>query len=620
MPKDTPNMQNPTDKGRIVRRNLSNMVAPLLIALSIISISFAQHKVLLEAYESGEKLYTNSQYEQARELFSKVFSQSSDMDLRAKALYMKALCSYKMKLYDSAVREFEDFVNIFRDHDLVFKARMWSADAHFEMGDYLNAAQDFANAMISPDSRLSKTASEALENTLWGYLPIDLFPTLLDRVDRSVEGFVGRFWLKRLIHDGEYARAFREGQKLLNRIYDIESRNRIQEELALVDKYLREHLVVAVLVPREGEFAQFGEEVYRGVELAFANSGKRIDLQVLNSGGDALKTAKEMDKLLRSSNPLCIMGPITSNETVAAGALAGTYKVPLITPTASRDGIAEISPYIFQLIASPVKASAYLAKMIMSEISPDSMDTFAILAPEDDLGRACALAFIQEVTNAGGTIIGAKFFRQGTVDFSKLLAEIKEPILQYYDTHWRWFDTTDATLYKCDADSGCRVKPREEWLVHIDGFFLPIYFDDIGIILPQIPFMYIDSKPLGTNGWVVNDLKKDKKLFRYMEGALIIPDDFYVCRENEKWDEFERLYKKRYGNAPGRLAALGYDAASIVLNGIENGAVTQEMMRDFLSGIHDFAGVAGPVEFNEDGANTKATILMFQKGELKRAR
>jgi len=592
---------------------MSRYIKFAALVFALFCVVHAQHQVLLESYDAAEKLYGDEQYQRAYGLFSQVFMQSSDQDLRAKALYMKALCSYHTGAYQNAAQEFEDFIRIFPDHPLLHQAAQWAGNAFFLRESYLNSAQYYALAMLSPDPKEQRKIEQTMQNVLWGYLPTEYYPALLDRVDRSLEGYVGYWWLKRLQRDGEYARALREGQKLLQRIYVVQDKRRLEEELGKVESYLSEHLVVAVLVPQAGDFAGYGDDVRRGVELAFGQSSRKIEVRVIDSGGDALTTAREMDKLMRSTTPLCIIGPITSNETVAAGALAGTYRVPLITPSASRDGIAEISPYIFQLIASPVKAATYLAQYATALVNADStaIDSVAILAPDNELGRACAMAFATAISDTGRTIVGAKFYATGTVDFSQMLAEIKEPILQYYDVGWRHFDTLDATLYKCDSDSGCRLKPREEWAVHIDAFFVPGYYSDIGVILPQIPFMYITTRVFGVNGWVVNDLRKEKNVKRYLDGCIIVPDDFYICRENEEWKSFERAYKNKYGASPSRLAALGYDAASLVLTGIARGAVTQELMRDFLSGIFDFNGAAGPITFDENGANTTANIFRF---------
>jgi len=582
------------------------------IILSIIfSFAFGQHQVLVGTYDAGEQVFAAGSYSDAHSYFAQVVVQSSDKDLRARAMYMKALSSYKLGDYTNAANEFEEFERIFADHPLAYRAALYAGSLFFFDESYLNCSQQYAFALLSNNPREQRIAQEALENILWGYLPIEHFPALLDRVDRSVEGIIGALWLRRFQYDGDYARALREGQKLLQRIYEAQDKRKIQEELSKVEDYLKKNLIVAVIVPQTGDYARYGREILNGVNLAFGSLPQDVELKILDSGGDPLTTAKVVDELLRKTIPLCIIGPITSNETVAAGAIAGTYKVPLITPSASRNGIAELSPYVFQLVASPVKASAYLASFAC-----DSMDTFAILAPDDELGRGCAMAFARLVAENEKHLLGAQFYPQGNIDFSEMLNIIKEPVLQFYDNSWRAIDTFDTAIYECFSDSGCFLRPREEWQVHIDGFFVPGYYDDIGVILPQIPFMYINTTVLGANGWIVNDLRKDKQARKYLDSCIIAPDDFYVCEENTDWDSFERAYKREFGGSPSRMASLGYDAAKLAIMGIGKNAVTQELMRDYLSGIHDYEGASGPVTFDENGANTSTNILRFDGSEV----
>ncbi len=581
--------------------------AKILLVLAVaFGVSFAQHQQLVKLYRQGEKSFEQGDFRNAHSLFTQVANQSTDRDLRAKAMYMKALSSYKLGEYQNAAYEFGEFEKVFPEHPLVYRAALYAGNAYFYQKNYLQSAQQYAFALLSDDPREQRVAESALEKLLWGYLPLDLFPSLLDRVDRSVEAVVGKMWLRRLQHDGEYAKALREGQKLLQRVYDPQDKKQLQRELEKIEEYLKKHLVIAVLVPKTGDYAKYGNEVLRGVKLAFDNSDVTVELKEIDSGGDPLTTARAVNDLLQETTPLCIIGPVTSNETVAAGAIAGTYRVPLITPSASRDGIAELSPYVFQLVASPVKASKYLASFVA-----DTMDTFAILAPDDKLGHDCAMAFASEVSKKDRTIIGAQFYPLGTVDFSEYLTKLRQPVVDYIDQHLMEIDTTDTAVYDCSSDTGCVQKKPEEWTIHFDGIFIPGYYNDVEVVLPQIPFMYISATPLGVNGWIVNDLRKSSTARKYLDGAIIIPDDFYVCEDNPKWKEFAKLYRRTYGRSPTRLAALGYDAATLCIMGIKNNALTQELMRDYLSGVYDFDGAAGPVSFDENGANSEAVILQF---------
>ena len=588
----------------------------VVFVLIIIVCSHAQYSVLKDTYRLAEKYYSQGSYKDALPLFSQVFIQSSDKDLRAKAIYMKALCEYKLGDYSPAAVDFSDFMKMFPDHPLYFRAALYLGNCYYKLGSYLKSAQAYGIALLSRDARERHQAAKSFNDLLWGYLPTESFPALLDVVDHSLEGMVGVWWLRRLQHDGEHARALREGRKLLQRLYTPEDKSMLQEELTKVENYLKKHLVVALLVPQSGDYESYGRQVINGAKLAFSKQGiTSVELKVIDSGGEPLRAAIAINDLLKTTTPLCIIGPITSDETAATGVIAGTYKVPLITPTASKDGIAELSPYVFQLLASPVKSSYYIGKFAASQ--PEN-DTFAILAPDDELGHNCAEAFSKAIIEAGKKIIAYKFYPTNTFDFSPFLAQIKEPILKFYDRYITRFPKGDPRFYDCKPDQpveDCPLKERKDWSVHIDGLFLPAYYDEIEIILPQVPFMYINTTIFGANGWVVDDLSKNRKLAKYLDGATLIPDDFYIDPSYDKWRKFAREYKSAYGRYPSRVAALGYDAAMLVINGINSGALTQELMRDFLSGVYDYNGAAGPVSFDQNGANTKAFIVKFVEGK-----
>ena len=145
---------------------MAKMYVPLGIVFIIASYCFAQHQMYAETYDAGEKLYKKGEYSDAYGLFSQVYIQSSDKDLRAKSIFMKALCAYKLKRYSSAAQEFDEFIRLFPDNPLIHRAALWSADAHFSNESYSNSAQNFALAMLSNDPKIQRKANESLELSL----------------------------------------------------------------------------------------------------------------------------------------------------------------------------------------------------------------------------------------------------------------------------------------------------------------------------------------------------------------------------------------------------------------------------------------------------------------------
>lgn len=585
----------------------------LLIALS--NIILAQNSIK-ESIKQAEKLFDKKNYHSAYDLYSEIALNALQADQRAQALYMMALCSYNEKEYDRAITEFLNFIKSYPDHPLIPKAALYLANLYYLVNDYINSAIYFSLAMRSKNTTERNQAKEELEKLLWGYIQIEDFPLLLQKADSWSEGLIAYYWIKRLEYHKEYAYALREGRKLMQRIFRAEEKNKIKQLLDKIEQQLKERIVILAIVPQSGEFADFGKDVLRGIQLAFSQMAKneKIELSIIDSGSDVLSAARAIKDFLTKNTPLCIIGPVTSDEVVSVGMVASAYNIPLLTPTASKDGIAELSPYIFQLVASPVKASKHLALF-----AADSFDTFSILAPDDPLGHACADAFIEGIREKNKELMSVVFYKEKTMDFTETISKLKEPFLKLLDRKSVYADSTDTTFYDCSAlRKGCVMRDRAKWLVTTQAIFIPAYPDELETIIPQIPFMYLNARIMGTNGWVVREIAKKKSLMNILAASVFVPDDFHIEKSINEWSEFAIAYIKKYKLEPTRLSALGYDAAKIVLEGINEGALTQELMRDYIANIRNYHGAGGPISFDSNGANKNSVILKIEDSQFKR--
>ena len=66
-------------------------------------------------------------------------------------------------------------------------------------------------------------------------------------------------------------------------------------------------------------------------------------------------------------------------------------------------------------------------------------------------------------------------------------------------------------------------------------------------------------------------------------------------------DAFVDAYTKKFGQAPGTYSVEAYDAAAILLKGIDSGAVTRPALRDFVAGYDGRASrvaTSGPTPGN----------------------
>ncbi|WP_375221874.1 ABC transporter substrate-binding protein, partial [Symbiobacterium thermophilum] len=92
--------------------------------------------------------------------------------------------------------------------------------------------------------------------------------------------------------------------------------------------------------PLSGANKTYGESAKRGVELALEEAGYKVgDLTVELIAGDDRSDSTEAvnlaTKMMTQDRVAAIIGPVTSGSAIAVSAIAETYKVPMITATAT---------------------------------------------------------------------------------------------------------------------------------------------------------------------------------------------------------------------------------------------------------------------------------------------
>ena len=122
-----------------------------------------------------------------------------------------------------------------------------------------------------------------------------------------------------------------------------------------------------------------------------------------------------------------IIGPISSNEVFASAGIANERGVPLITPTATANGIAAIGPFIFQANPDYDTRGRDAAAFAYNTLGARN---FAVLAPTDVAGKQLAESFIAEVNSLGGEMIDVQWYAAGSVDLRTELMSMRRKALE----------------------------------------------------------------------------------------------------------------------------------------------------------------------------------------------
>jgi branched-chain amino acid transport system substrate-binding protein len=141
-----------------------------------------------------------------------------------------------------------------------------------------------------------------------------------------------------------------------------------------------------------------------------------------------------------------------------------------------------------------------------------------------------------------------------------------------------------------------------------DGIYIPGYYTDVGLIARQARELGIKATLMGGDGW------DSEKLFELGGSAV---DGSYFTNHYSPEDPTPRVqkfiadYKKNYGSVPDSLAALGYDAARVALDGMKRATdLTGPAIRDAIALTRDHPGVAGTISIDEHRDAVKPAVVL----------
>ena len=361
--------------------------------------------------------------------------------------------------------------------------------------------------------------------------------------------------------------------------------------------------VLGVILPLSGRYAAFGKAVRRGMELALEQFGSTeypVKLLFRDSAGDAQRGARAVSELANAEQALAVLGPLTGSVAEAAAARAQLEHLPLLT-LSQRDGLAETGPYVFR---SSLTSALQVQALVRYAIEERGLRTFAVLAPDNRLGREMSSRFAAEIEKWGGSIVAAQRYAAEATDFRRQILLLKG-------------EDPDAPQEPEPTEPPETPEAEEEVPeLPFEALFIPDYAERVGLIAPQLAYYGVrDVALLGINGW--NDPELLRLANGYVEGA-VFTDGFFRYSPYPFVQSFVNSYYQRYGEEPTILEAQGYDAAGILLAHLAHGEeLSREQLRQALSRLENYPGVAGATSFDAQGDAQKVLFLLqVQNGNI----
>lgn len=328
-----------------------------------------------------------------------------------------------------------------------------------------------------------------------------------------------------------------------------------------------------------GTTADFGITTHNGIMLAAdqinARGGvlnRQVQIVLQDDRGDPAEARTAVTRLIDLDKVVAILGEVASSRSIAAGGVCQARKIPMVSPSSTNPKVTQGRDYVFRICFTDDFQGAVCAKFAAASLK---LRKAAILRDvKNDYSVGLADSFAKTFTKMGGSIVEDESYSEGDKDFSSQLTAIRAKNPQI--------------------------------------IFVPGYYTEVALIARRARQLGIKAPMLGGDGWDSSVLVKNAG--DALEGCYF-SNHFSPESKDPAVQRFVNEYRRKYNTTPNALAALGYDAAHILLAAISKAGSTQgSKVRDALAATTAFPGVTGRISIDKNRNAVKPAVIIQIQG------
>lgn len=336
-------------------------------------------------------------------------------------------------------------------------------------------------------------------------------------------------------------------------------------------------IAVGTVLPLSGNTSNYGLEALKGINLAVEQvnarggvKGYQVHLIVRDNQGDPTKTSQDVTDLIAIEQVMAIIGPITSTNAAAAGAVAQQNRTPLVLPVATSPYVTEIGEYICRICFTDPYQSKALAEFARKNLKSEK--AAVIFEEHSAYSEQLAEFFALRFQDMDGRIVFMESFEHNPSNLPQLV---------------------DKALSQ-----------------ESDLLFLPVYYPEAAAAVNRVMEIGSDITLLGGDGWEAGEF------FRLVSGdikpgQIYISSHFSAQLQQENVSRFVENYQRNYDVLPNAVAALGYDASMVLADAMQRATVlTREGIQQALVSTTNFLGATGRISINEKRNAVKDVYIL----------
>ena len=353
-------------------------------------------------------------------------------------------------------------------------------------------------------------------------------------------------------------------------------------------------VVLGAIVPSSGPFAEWGrtntatlQMLEKQVNDAGGVNGAKLRIVILDDATKPAQATNNLRKLAGDDHVLAVAGPLTSSAAEVTFPVANEMKVVSTSQASSKPGVAKLNrPWAFRNTID----EGVLGRTTV----PYYKQAFSIKT----------VAIIFDAKDATAATVGSKIMPGLMKDNGIEVLNANDPLS---------FNTGDLDV----SAQVTKIKA-----LNPDGVVVSADYSQAVTVIREMKRQGVIKPVVGATQLISSAILKAAP-----EIPIVAPATFYASMTGERPEKFVKELTpilRKISGLPAEIEPSMYDAniyeiGSIYIDAIKKAGVTgkpedleadRTRIRDYMAKLTGFAGLGGPIAFNEDGDAIKAFYIV----------
>ena len=347
--------------------------------------------------------------------------------------------------------------------------------------------------------------------------------------------------------------------------------------------------LLGVALPLNGDAAGLTQQLFNGIRMAVqqynaaafdsltGEVGPKIRMIFRDTQNDAQAARQAIRDLVEIERVGAIIGPLFSDEAVAAAQEAERTRVVMLAPLATEDAVSRNREYVFQANPTLTKRGELMARFAARGLGIENV------------------GIITDYNNAESVKM-ARGFEQEMAEL-----EVDLPFNEFISDTRSWFRLSDSI--------------ERDTLLKADAIYLPINGGNASTLIGGV-LGSLDRMGLGSHIRILGDVEWHNLPMVTLAGNYMATysNDFYVDPADSTGFPFIEQYLAATGEEPQRLAYTGYDVTSFLANLVNRQKHDPRPLNQLIRTAGPYQGYGIRLDFTNGNVNEAMYYHRYRDG------